>query len=406
MDPSFDFIIVGGGTAGCVLANRLSASGEHRVLLLEAGGRDWNPLIHLPLGFTQAMSIPSLNWSYSTEPEPEMKGRRMSFPCGKVLGGGSAINGMIYIRGQREDFDAWAEAGHAGWSYEEVLPYFKRGEHQLRGANAFHGDRGELSVTDGTYAHPLAESYCRAGMEAGLPRNDDFNGARQEGVGPAQFNIDPRGRRASSARAFLGPAKGRTNLTVLTHASVDRIDLEGGRASGLHYTIKGRAGYAAARREIVLTAGTINSPALLQRSGVGPAEVLQRASIEPTHLLEGVGRNLQDHLTIDVITRVKGVSTANDNLRPHRFLGQLLRYLTRRSGFFAMAAAHVLAFMRSTPEVSRPDLQIHFAPAAGKKNADGRVVPSPIPAITVSLARSTKRTVNDGSSRAILRRAA
>ncbi len=382
MNADFDFIVIGGGTAGCVLANRLSASGRHRVLLLEAGGRDWNPLIHLPLGFTHAMSVESLNWSYTTEPESEMVGRRMSWPCGRVLGGSSAINGMIYIRGHRDDFDAWAAAGNPGWSYDEVLPYFKRGELQQHGASSYHGDAGELAVSDGTYPHPLSELYCQAGQHAGLPLNEDFNGAEQEGIGPAQFNIDRRGIRASAARAFLTPAKGRPNLTIHTHACAERIEIESGVATSVRYSRKGKPCIASAKREIVLAAGSLNSPKLLQLSGVGPEQVLRRAGIALTLPLEGVGRNLQDHLTVDVVARVKGVSTANDNLRPHRFLGQLVRYVLQRKGFFAMAAAHVLAFMRSTPDQRHPDLQIHFAPAAGKKNADGRVVPSPIPAIT------------------------
>ncbi|WP_079253581.1 GMC family oxidoreductase [Endozoicomonas arenosclerae] len=377
----FDFIVVGGGSAGCVLANRLSACGRFQVLLVEAGGKDSNPMIHLPLGFTQAMSIPSLNWGYSTEPEKELAQRRISWPRGKVLGGCSAINGMIYIRGQKEDFDLWNE-NCSGWSYDDVLPYFKLSERNSQGSNAFHGADGELAVRDGSFHHPLTELYCQSARRAGLQENNDFNGEQQTGVGYAQFNIDEKGRRASCARSFLKPALSRKNLTVLTEVQVEQLELNGHEVEGIRCTRKGGSMIFSARREVILCAGAINSPQILQLSGIGPESVLAKAGVKTKLNLQGVGQNLQDHLTVDVVTEVDEIGTANDNLKPLNFIRELIRYATKRQGFLSMAAAHSLAFVKSTPDQVRPDLQIHFAPASGTTNEKGQVVPSKTPAIT------------------------
>ncbi|MGI9279205.1 MAG: GMC family oxidoreductase [Endozoicomonas sp.] len=380
MQQQYDFIVVGGGSAGCVLANRLSACGRFQVLLVEAGGKDSNPMIHLPLGFTQAMSISSLNWGYHTQPEAQLNNRRISWSRGKVLGGCSAINGMIYIRGQKEDFDVWNESC-SGWSYDEVLPYFKLSEKNSRGRSAFHGTEGGLSVRDGTFHHPLTELYCQSAVKAGLPENNDFNGEKQEGAGPAQFNIDEKGRRASCSRSFLTPVLNRKNLTVLTRVQVDALELKGHEVQGIRCTRKGQSLKFFASKEVILSAGAINSPQILQLSGIGPESVLKQAGVPVKHALNGVGQNLQDHLTVDVVKDVGSIGTANDNLKPLNFLRELFRYATKRQGFLSMAAAHSLAFLKSTPDQARPDIQIHFAPAAGTTNDKGQVVPLKAPAI-------------------------
>lgn len=379
---TFDFIIVGAGSAGCVMANRLSGCGRYRVLLLEAGGRDRHPMIHIPLGFTHAMSIPSINWGFQTQAEPGLDNRTLGCPRGRVLGGSSAINGMIYIRGQRQDFDQWQQQGCDGWSYADVLPWFRKSERRLAGGNDYHGGGGELSVTSVRYQHPVTDLYVQAGVNAGLPANADFNGPDQEGIGTGEFNITERGTRASSAQAFLAPARKHPNLTVITNAQVQKIVVENGEARAIQYFCKGQQILADATHEIVLCAGAIGSPQLLQCSGIGPAAVLEKAGVRLEHHLPGVGENLQDHLTIDLVARVQNIGTANDNLKPMNFIRQLFEYGLRRQGFLAMASAHALVFLKSTAGEPRPDLQIHFAPAAGEKTAAGRVVPSKIPAIT------------------------
>lgn len=381
MHTTYDFIVVGAGSAGCVLANRLSASGRYQVLLIEAGGKDRNPLIHLPLGFTQAMSVDALNWGYETEPEPELNQRRLSWPRGRVLGGSSAINGMIYIRGQKEDYNRWAETC-PGWSYKDVLPYFKRSERQQRGESFYHGATGELSVRDGSFHHPLTDLYNQAGLSLGIPDNQDFNSSEQEGIGFGQFNIDEKGRRASCASSFLKPAMTRNNLTIVTHALVEKLEFQGYLTTGVRCLHKGKSVLFRARHEVVLSAGAINTPQILQLSGIGSESVLQKAGVPVKHALEGVGMNLQDHLTVDVIAEVASMGTANDNLKPLNFMKELVRYATRREGFLAMAAAHSLAFVKSANKEKSPDIQIHFAPACGEKNSKGKLVPSKEPAIT------------------------
>ena len=270
---AYDFIVIGAGSAGCVLANRLSADPGSRVLLLEAGGRDVNPWIHVPIGYYRTIFDPKIGWGYQTEPEPNLNGRRVPWPRGKVLGGSSSINGLVYIRGQREDFDHWRQLGNPGWSYDDVLPYFKRAEDQARGADAWHGTGGPLSVGDSA-RHELVEAYIQACIDLGIPRNDDFNGPVQEGAGYFQLT-NRKGFRCSSAVAYLRPAKRRENLAIATRALVRRIVLDGRRAVAVTWRQNGMERTAAARREIVLAGGAIGSPQILQLSGVGPGEHLR-----------------------------------------------------------------------------------------------------------------------------------
>src|SRR5690606_6317124 len=295
MEQQYDYIIVGAGSAGCVLANRLTESGVHRVLLLESGGRDANRWIHIPIGFGKVMFDRQVNWMFETEPEPRMNGRTIKIPRGRVLGGSSSINGLIYIRGQREDFDDWRALGNPGWGYEDCLPYFKKAENQARGADEWHGVGGPLCVSDVKDRHPLADSFIEAGARLGIGRNDDFNGARQEGLGYFQGTAR-NGVRCSAAVAYLRPAMQRPNLTVVTDAHASRSLLEGMRATGVAYTVEGSTRQAFAEREVIVAAGAIQSPQLLQLSGIGPGELLQRHGIGVVKALPGVGRNLQDHL--------------------------------------------------------------------------------------------------------------
>lgn len=356
----YDFIIVGAGSAGCVLANRLSADGRYRVLLLEAGGRDSYPWIHVPIGYGKTMFNPAVNWGYYTEPEPELHGRRVYWPRGRVLGGSSSINGLIYIRGQAADFDDWAARGNRGWAFADVLPYFRRSENQSRGADAFHGTGGPLAVSDVGERNELVDAYLAAGEQAGFARNDDFNGAVQEGVGYFQLNVR-NGWRCSTASAYLRPARGRPNLDVETGALCTGIDVAGGRAAGVRYRRDGREHAVRARHEVVLAAGAINTPQVLELSGIGDGEVLRAAGVATVHHLPGVGRNLQDHLQARVICRCTRPITTNDDLRSlTRKLRIGLKYLLAGRGPLAVGINQAGGFVRSRPDAERPDIQFHF----------------------------------------------
>ena len=269
---TFDYIIVGAGSAGCVLAHRLTQSGRHRVLLLEAGGRDRNPWIHIPLGYGKLFTDPKVNWLYQSEPEPELNNRRIIQPRGKVLGGSSSINGLLYVRGQREDFDHWRQLGNTGWSFDDVLPYFRRSENQQRGADDLHGAGGPLSVSDVSEPHPLCEAFIAASEQAGFPRNDDFNGPEQEGAGYFQLTAK-NGRRSSTATGYLKQARRRNNLKIESGALTTRVLFDGRRAKGVEYRVGSETRMAYADGEVILSAGAINSPQILQLSGVGPAAV-------------------------------------------------------------------------------------------------------------------------------------
>jgi choline dehydrogenase len=358
---SFDYIVVGAGSAGCVLANRLSADGRRSVLLLEAGPRDTYPWIHIPIGYAKTMFHPILNWGFYTEPEPTMNGRKVYWPRGRTLGGSSAINGLISIRGQREDYDAWAAAGNAGWSFADVLPWFRALEHNVRGASEYHGADGPLWASDIGTPHPLVEAMIAGAGELGIARNDDFNGARQEGAGYYQLTTR-RGMRCSTAVAYLRPAGRRPNLRVETNAHATRIVVENRRATGVRYRQGGEERMAAARLEVVLAAGALQSPQLLQLSGIGPAALLQSLGIPVHNALAGVGENLQDHLQARVIFRCTQPITTNDALRT--WVGKLkigLDYVLKRSGPMAVGINQGGIFARAMPDATRPDVQFHFA---------------------------------------------
>jgi len=393
---TFDYVIVGAGTAGCVLGNRLSENAHVRVLLLEAGPEDRSLWIHLPIGYAKTMFHPVYNWRYYTDPEPEMKNRRMYWPRGRGLGGSSSINGLIYIRGQPEDYDAWARMGNAGWAWKDVLPFFIRSEHNSRGADAWHGDSGPQWCSDIASRHELMEAIIRAGEELGVARNDDFNGARQEGVGYYQL-FTRHGWRCSTAAGHLRAARRRRNLVVRTGAQATRIAVTGGRASGVDYRRGGRERSVAAAREVILCAGAIQSPQLLQLSGIGPGELLRRLAIPVIADLPGVGENLQDHLQIRSIYKVSRPITTNDELRT--VFGRLrigLQWLFRRSGPLATGINQGGLFTRLMPESRTPDIQFHF----GTLSADvSGGAPHPWPGCTFSVCQL--RPASRGSVRVV-----
>jgi choline dehydrogenase len=367
-----DYVIVGAGSAGCVLAHRLTQGGRHRVLLLEAGGSDRSLRVQVPIGYGLSFHDPALNWRLHTEPEPGLDGRRGYWPRGKVLGGSSAINAMVYVRGQGADFDRWRDAGNPGWGFDDVLPHFRRMEAFAGGDEAWRGRDGPLHVTDvSREVHPLCGSFLRAADELGLPRNAGFNGAGIEGLGLYEITMHG-GRRMSTARAYLHPALRRGGVTVHTGALAARIEFDGRRAVAVHYRQGGQMRRAAAAREVIVCAGAVHSPLLLQASGVGPGEWLQALGIEVRHALPAVGRHLQDHLCIDHLYRSR-VPTLNDELRP--WLGKLrvgLRYLLTRGGPLALSVNQGGGFVRSSPAAPRPDLQLYFSPLSYTRAVPGK----------------------------------
>jgi len=355
-----DYVVVGAGSAGCVLANRLTENGRHRVLLLEAGPADTNPWIHVPLGYGRLFSDARTNWLYRSEPQPELNGRIVYQPRGKVLGGSSSINGLVYIRGQAEDFDGWRQLGNAGWSFSDVLPFFRRSEDQARGADAFHGTGGPLAVADATEPHPLCDAFIAAAGQAGIPANEDFNGATQEGAGYFQ-TTSRRGRRWSTAVGYLKPARRRANLRIVTDALATRIVFEGRRAVGIEYRQGGETRVAKARREVILAGGAINSPQLLQLSGIGPAALSAAHAIPVVADLPGVGENLQDHFQVRLVLRCTAPITMNDELGT--LLGKAkvaLRYALHRKGPLTISAGYAAAFFRTEDRLATPDIQVHF----------------------------------------------
>ena len=369
-DQQYDYIIVGAGSAGCVVANRLSADPGNRVLLLEAGGSDFNPWIHIPVGYFKTMHNPATDWCYLTEPDPGIAGRRLQWPRGKVLGGSSSLNGLLYVRGQPEDYDRWAALGNRGWSFEEVLPYFKKSEDQERGADEYHGVGGPLKVSDLRLRRPIAEFFIQAATQVGIPLNADYNGEKQEGVGYFQQTAH-KGFRWSTAKGFLRPARKRANLTVMTKAQTTRILFDGDTAVGIEYRKGGRLHSVHARREVILSAGAIGSPQILQLSGVGPKALLDQVGVPLIKDLPGVGQNLQDHLQIRLVFKTSQ-RTLNDevnNIFKQGWVG--LQYVLTRTGPLTLAASQVAIFTKSNPDVDRPDIQFHMQPLSADKPGDG-----------------------------------
>ncbi len=377
----FDYVVVGAGSAGCAVAARLSEDPGCRVALVEAGGRAWNPWLHVPVGYFKTMHHPGLDWRYRTSPDAGLNGRSIEWPRGKVLGGSSALNGLLYLRGQPGDYDHWRQLGAEGWGWEDVLPLFLRSERQERGESEWHGASGPLHVSDARCRRPVCDRFIEAAGAVGIPPNDDFNGPEQEGIG--YFQLTTRnGLRCSAAAAYLGPARRRPNLQIVTRADALRVRFEGGRATAVEVDRQGSAETLGAAGEVILSAGAIGSPQLLQLSGVGPADLLRERGIEVVRDLPDVGENLQDHLQARAVYEVSE-PTLNDEV--NSLIGRMaigLEFLLRRSGPLTMGASQVGAFVRVLPESASPDLQFHMQPLSSGSPGHGL---DPFSAFTASV---------------------
>jgi choline dehydrogenase len=377
---TFDYVIVGAGSAGSVLANRLSEDPETTVCVLEAGPVDWHPYIHIPAGFIKTFYNTRINWCYSQEPTDGTAGRRIFSPRGKTLGGSSSINGHIYNRGQRNDFNTWAQLGNRSWGYADVLPYFKRLERRVGdGDPTYRGRDGALTVTNINWSDPLCEAFIASAMSLGIPRNPDYNGAIQEGVSYAQRTIR-NGRRVSAATAFLHPAMKRGNVTVRTHAHATELLFEGKRAVGVRYAKGGRGGDVVevrARKEVILAGGAYNSPQLLQLSGIGPAPLLQSLGIPVRHALSGVGEGLQDHYAPRSVARVKNMKSINERARGLNLAGEAFKWMFARRGILGLSPTLVYCFWHSGETAESSDLQLTFTPASYKEGEQGKLEDEP-----------------------------
>jgi len=396
----YDFIIIGAGSAGCVLANRLSKDSKNKVLLLEAGGSDRRFYIQMPIGCGKTYYQKDVNWMYQTEPNPGANNRTSYWPRGKVLGGSSSINAMVYVRGNRQDFDDWSEAGNTGWSYQDLLPYFKKMESWHHGSDDYRGGEGPLKVADvSEQLHPLCQSFISAAEELGIEFNRDMNGASQDGVGYYQITTH-EGQRMSSSRAYLRPAMKRENLTVITKAHVTRILFKDKIAIGVEYKWAGKICQVFSKREVILSAGSINSPQLLQLSGIGPESVLKEANVSMIHHSPAVGKNLQDHLAVDYFY-TSNVKTLNDQLRP--WWGKLLqgiRYIVSRTGPLSLSVNQAGGFVRTREGLSSPNIQLYYSPVSYTRIPPGkRAMMSPDPFSAMLLGVSNCRPRSRGQIR-------
>lgn len=393
---TFDIIVVGAGSAGCVLANRLSADGTRSVLLLEAGGRDLSPFIHMPIGYGLSYYNARINWKYMSEPEPALNGRQSYWPRGKVLGGSSAINAMVWVRGMANDFDDWVSAGADGWDWETVKGYYRKLENWTHGDDGIRGGDGPLSVQDvSDEVHPLCDTYLEAAREIGLPITKDYNGAEPEGATIYQLSTR-NGVRASTATCYLKPAKGRRNLKIVTRAHVTAIEIEDSRATGIRYRINGREHHAKARASVVLSAGAVNSPQLLQLSGIGPGALLQEKGVSVRHDMPAVGQHMQDHLGVDFYFRSR-VPTLNEMLRPwHMRILHGLRYVMTRKGPLSLSVNHAGGFLKTRDDLDAPNMQLYFNPVSytrAPKNKRALMSPDPFPGLLIGydMCRPTSR---------------
>jgi choline dehydrogenase len=377
---NFDYIIVGAGSAGCVLANRLTENGRYTVCVLEAGPRDWNPFIHIPAGFMKTLVNPKINWMYETTATEWTANRVIAVPRGKTLGGSSSINGHVYNRGQKMDFDTWSQKGNKGWGYADVLPYFKKCEQKIgAGDEIYRGKDGNLKINDLDWRDPLCDAFIQGANSIGIPSNTDYNGAKQEGVSYVQRTTHKR-LRVSAAKAFLNPAKSRSNLTIITNALATKIMLDGKRAVGVLYKKGGKDAHTLelkANKEVILSGGAINSPQLLQLSGIGPSELLKTHGIEVQHELPGVGLNLRDHYAPRFTARAKNITTINEKARGPRLWGEVAKYFLGAKSIVTLSPTLVYCFWHSNESVKNHDLQLTFTPASYKEGVQSQLDDQP-----------------------------